>query len=111
MVPTPSTGNGYPNEEPPLAVELIVKALPARDNVTFVPATNVVVATHCGRPLFQLSTCPGVPVPNIEDVAMNVGTADAEVLFDKNVFALAAPKAVVIAVEPDPVTAPVNVTV
>jgi hypothetical protein len=31
------------------------------------------VATHCGTPLFQASTCPPVPAPWIEEVALQIG--------------------------------------
>ena len=46
-----------------------------------------------------------------EDVAVKVGTAVAPVPLASTVFAPALPKAVVIAVAPEPVTAPVSVIV
>ena len=66
----------------------------------------VEVAIHCILPvtLFQPSTIPPVLAPNIVDVAMNVGTAEPEVLFARIEFAAAAPKEV--ALLPDEVTAP-----
>src|SRR5947208_274739 len=43
------------------------------------PALYVVEAIHCGTPLFQASTWPAVPMPKIDEVAMAVGAAEAEV--------------------------------
>jgi hypothetical protein len=74
-------------------------------------AENVVVAV-CNSDQSTLDISPVTPdaaLLNNEDVAVNVGTAVAPVPFASTVLAAAVPKAVVIAVEPEPVTAPVNV--
>jgi hypothetical protein len=55
-------------------VEVIVPPLspvPATMDVT--PLLIEEVATHCGTPLFHASTCPPVPAPWIEEVALQTG--------------------------------------
>ncbi len=45
----------------------------------------MVEAIHCGTPLFHASTWPPTPWPNIEEVAIAVGGAEAEVPLAKKV--------------------------
>ena len=51
------------------------------------PFVSVVVATHAGTPPLHASTCPPVPVPKNDDVAIAVGAARAPVPFARTVFA------------------------
>jgi hypothetical protein len=69
------------------------------------PLAYVVEATHCGTPLFQVSSWPPVPVPKSVEVAWKLGTAEPDAALVRTPFD-AAPKEVTLL--PEEVTAPLK---
>ena len=68
-------------------VPVMVRLLLAKAVVMPFEPAYVLVATHCGWPAFQVSTCPPVPVPKNVEVAIAVTLPVAEVLLTKTLFA------------------------